>query len=139
MNALLLDTDVFSFFLKKDTRAELYRRHVEGKCLALSFMSVAELYRWTVERSWSQKRIDLLQAAMQKCLIVPYDNEMAWLWARVMSTKGCPISAADAWIAASALRHKIPLVTNNGSHFSQVPNLKVICETNDRDKLKENN
>ena len=128
MNTLLLDTDVFSYFLKCDTRAEKYRKHVDGKRLALSFMSVAELYRWAVLRAWTPKKIDRLQSAMQKYLVIPYDNDMAWTWARVMSVKGHPMAAGDAWIAAAALRHGIPLVTNNGRHFAHVPNLEIVTE-----------
>jgi len=48
MNAVLLDTDVVSFALKGDTRAEPYRAHVAGKVLVVSFMTVAELYKWTL-------------------------------------------------------------------------------------------
>ena len=44
MDAVLLDTDVFSFFLKAaDTRATLYLPHVRGKTIALSFVTVGEL------------------------------------------------------------------------------------------------
>lgn len=48
MDAVLLDTDVFSFLSKsRDSRGELYRPYVKGKTIALSFISVGELYVWT--------------------------------------------------------------------------------------------
>lgn len=51
MDALLLDTDVFSYLNKPgDTRGDLYRPHVKGKTIALSFISIGELYFWTVKR-----------------------------------------------------------------------------------------
>ena len=33
MEAVLLDTDVFSYLLKDDSRAEFYRKHIQGKTL----------------------------------------------------------------------------------------------------------
>jgi predicted nucleic acid-binding protein len=40
----LLDTDVFSFLLKGDSRKSLYIPMLAGHRLALSFMTVAEVY-----------------------------------------------------------------------------------------------
>ena len=39
MTTLIVDTDIVSFLLKGDTRAQMYRPHLEGNTLALSFMS----------------------------------------------------------------------------------------------------
>jgi tRNA(fMet)-specific endonuclease VapC len=41
---VIVDTDVVSYLFKGDTRAEAYRQHLRGKTLAISFMTVAELY-----------------------------------------------------------------------------------------------
>ena len=43
MQAVLLDTDVFSFIFKQDTRAALYASHLAGAQACLAFQSVAEL------------------------------------------------------------------------------------------------
>lgn len=43
MDTVLLDTDAASFLFKGHPTAEKLRPHVEGKRVALSFMSVAEL------------------------------------------------------------------------------------------------
>jgi tRNA(fMet)-specific endonuclease VapC len=45
MPTLLLDTDVFSFLLKGDSRANAYTPLLQGHRLALSFMTVAELFQ----------------------------------------------------------------------------------------------
>ena len=44
MEAVLLDTDVFSYLLKDDLRAEFYRKHIQGKTVAVTFITVGELY-----------------------------------------------------------------------------------------------
>ena len=46
MDSVLLDTDVFSFLAKaRDTRGDAYRPYVEGKTVAVSFITVGDLLR----------------------------------------------------------------------------------------------
>ncbi len=52
MDRVVVDTDVVSFLFKRDTRAELYRPHLDGKEQIISFQTLAELLRWTLVRSW---------------------------------------------------------------------------------------
>jgi hypothetical protein len=52
----MVDTNVMSFLFERDTRAEWYRPRLTGKLLVLSFMTVAELDRWALERNWGQAR-----------------------------------------------------------------------------------
>jgi tRNA(fMet)-specific endonuclease VapC len=41
-----MDTNVASFMLKGHSLGTRYRRHLQGHQLAVSFMTVAELYEW---------------------------------------------------------------------------------------------
>ena len=43
MSQVLVDTDVISYLLKNDTRADLYQPHLQDQLLVVSFMTVAEL------------------------------------------------------------------------------------------------
>lgn len=117
---LVLDTDVASYLFKKSARAADFRPLLENKQVALAFVSVAELFKWTVKRRWTQQKIELLEAALRRYVIVPYDRELAWAWARVMSAceeAGRRIGPSDAWIAATALHYDVPLLTNNIAHY----------------------
>lgn len=117
---LLVDTDVVSYFFKGRTEAEKYRSIVEGQRLALSFMSVAELFKWAVKRNWSDRSIGRLEGTLKRYVVIPYDRDLAWAWATIVSdceSNGRPISSSDAWIAAAATRYDIPLLTNNIRHF----------------------
>jgi len=59
--AVVVDTDVVSFLYKRDTRADLYRPHLDGQLPIISFMTLAELEHWTVARDWgARRRQDLL-------------------------------------------------------------------------------
>jgi predicted nucleic acid-binding protein len=55
-------------------------------------------------------------------------DEICRKWAEIMSTKGHPIAYADAWIAATAMAYKVPLIAHNRKHFESVSGLKVISE-----------
>jgi tRNA(fMet)-specific endonuclease VapC len=117
---LLLDTDVASYLFKKSPRAKPFRPLVKGRRLALAFVSVAELFKWTLKRRWGSRKTAQLETALQRYLIIPYDRDLAWAWARVVATcegAGRPIAPSDAWIAATALRHDLSLATNNRKHF----------------------
>jgi predicted nucleic acid-binding protein len=131
MTTLIVDTDVVSFLLKGDTRAQLYRPHLQDKTLALSFMTVAELYQWAYVRNWGVGKLTRLEEQLRRYVIVPFDNELCkqWAWIRVERQRlGRPISVQDAWIAATALWHSCPLVTHNGDDFSDIAGLEVISE-----------
>lgn len=117
---VLLDTDVASFLFKNSPRAESFRPLLAGRRPALAFVSVAELFKWTLKRRWGPKKIEPLEAALRRYVVIPYDRDLAWAWARVVvgcEDAGRPIAPSDAWVAAAALRHNVPLATNNIKHF----------------------
>jgi len=127
----IVDTDVVSFLLKGDTRAQLYRPHLQGKTLALSFMTVAELYQWAYVRNWGEQKLTRLEEQLRTYVIVPFDNELCKQWATICVERqrlGRPISVQDAWIAATALRHGCLLVTHNRDDFDNITGLTIISE-----------
>lgn len=129
MTTCIVDTNVVSFLLKRDTRAQLYRAQLAGKVLALSFMTVAELYQWAYVRDWGKPRLAALEQHLRSYVIVPYDNELCRHWARICWTRqkiGRPISVQDAWIAATAVRHGYPLVTHNRADFCDIAGLEIV-------------
>jgi len=126
VDRLVVDTSVVSYLFKRHTLAAEYRPHLEGNLLGLSFMSVAELYRWPLERGWGEVRLAALKEHLKDYVVLPSDDSICWLWARIMSQKGKPRAIADAWIAATALRHGAFLVTHNARHFVGIPGLKMV-------------
>jgi tRNA(fMet)-specific endonuclease VapC len=128
MDPVLVDTNVVSYFVKRDTRASQYVKHLDRRQIYVAFVTVAELYQWAVSKKWGAPRIAALRNDLRRYTVVPFDDEMAWQWAEVSSITGRPIEPGDAWVAATALRHNLPLVTHNRRHFEQIPGLQVISE-----------
>ena len=133
MSVVLLDTTVASFLHPKKTGMELterYRYHMRGRTLALSFQSAAELWHWAEVREWGEKARRGLDAFIRRFLIIPYDYELAQVWARVMEQsrrEGRRFEAGDCWIAATAVHRKITLLTHDNDFSGRsIPGLNVV-------------
>lgn len=132
MDAVLTDTDVFSYLMKpKDTRGDAYRPHIKGKTVAISFITVGELYFWAEKRKWSARNRQNLEERLKAVVIVPYDAELCRTYGRVRASlpAGLTVAPNDLWIASCAIRQAIPLVSNNRKHFDKIPGLILISET----------
>ena len=135
MAAVLLDTDVFSYLLKgAGDNAARYRKHVTGKTVAVSFVTVGELYSGFIKKGVGQARYEALEARLQTIAIVPYDIEVCRAYGQLVTLKtetgsSRVMAGNDRWIAACAIRHNLPLVTNNRKHFDNIHGLTIITET----------
>ena len=131
MSAVVIDTDVWSFLFKHDTRAELYRTHLEQNVPCVSFQTVAELYQWSEKSGWGGKRRAQLATWLTRFVVLTYDDETARIWAYIRTERerdGRPLAAQDAWIAACALRYNYPLITHNASDYAGINNLVLVSE-----------
>lgn len=123
---MLLDTNVFSYLLKgDDSRASLYLPDIRGKLLAISFMTVGEVYRWAFSNHWGIKKVQVLEEALRKFIILPAHKEVAREWARIKSIPGRNVSDNDAWIAACAFIYGCVLVTHDRD-LIDFPGLSIV-------------
>lgn len=132
LEVVLLDTDVFSYLMKPgDPRGLPYLRHVEGRITALSVITVGELLFGAVRRNWGERRVSALRQGLEGSFILPFDFETAVVYARMkadLRRQGRILADNDLWIAALAVRHAVPLVSNNRAHFERIPGLVLLCE-----------
>lgn len=133
MDIVLLDTTVVSLLHPKKKSHALrarYETHMSGNILSLSFQSVAELWLWSEENDWGDRQKSGMEDFLRKFLVIPYDFELAKVWARVSTQckkQGRRLEAGDAWIAATAVHRRIPLLTHDGDFVGlEVDGLTVI-------------
>ena len=129
MQYVVLDTDLFSFLVKGDSRIAPYHTLLAGTTLCLSFQTVAELYQWAELRNWGEQRRIGLDVRLRSFVILPYDDTTGRVWARVRverQRQGRPISPQDAWVAACSVRHDCSLATHNIGDFSHISSLRLI-------------
>jgi len=128
---VMIDTNIVSYLMRGGPEAVACEPHVQGKLVSISFITVGELYYGAEWAKWGQKRKSQLETTLRNFVVVPYEHEIAKCYGSLAAERkrlGRPIDSSDAWIAACALRHGIPLVTHNAKHFEEIPNLKVIHE-----------
>lgn len=129
---VLIDTNVVSYVMKGGRLGEAYTPHLLGKIVSISFITVGELYYGAEKAQWGTRRRRQLEHALRNFVIIPYDHEMAKRFGIILAErerKGSPMSCADAWIAACAVRHGLPLVTHNRRDFLGISGLEVLSES----------
>ena len=129
--ARLLDTNIVSYVMRGGELARRYEPHISYSLLAISFVTVGELYVGAEKARWGERRRKQLEETLRSFVVVPYDSKVARSYGKLMATRqraGQSITPNDAWIAACALRHGVPLVTHNAKHFQNVEDLEIITE-----------
>src|SRR5437868_1397788 len=100
-----------------------------GKDVVISFVTLAELHRWAISSNWGKTRKRKLEEYLDRFVVVHSDDALCRRWAEIVESgkrKGRPIQPGDAWIAATALLHTVPLVTHNSKDFAGVEELTII-------------
>jgi len=128
---IILDTNIVSYLGKGGSEAKVYLPHVQGKLSSIAFITVGEMYYGAEKANWGDKKRKELEITLRNFVVIPYDHEIARCYGRLVAERqrnGEPISANDAWIAACAVRHNVPLITHNAKDFRGISNLNVITE-----------
>jgi tRNA(fMet)-specific endonuclease VapC len=129
---ILVDTDVFSYLMRPgDPRGDPYRRHVAGRMNTISHITLGELLFGATWRNWNAARVADMRQKLREVVILPFDAEVCEDYARLkvaILSSGRVMADNDLWIAATAVRHSMPLLSNNRRHFEGVPGLILISE-----------
>lgn len=129
MDVLVLDTNIVSYIMKGDARMDVYRQHLKGKTLAVSFMTVGELYEGAFRGGWYERRLGELKELLKNYLVIPFSPIMCETWGQIRAERrNRPIAVDDAWIAATAIAYSCPLVTHNPTDFAGISRLQVVTE-----------
>ena len=129
---VVVDTDVYSARLIPDsTLARGYEPLLVGRAEFVSFQTVAEVRYGALLRGWGDTRRRRMEAAFGRIEIVYPGPDLIRTYAglRVACQRaGHALSQrehdADRWIAATAIRLGVPLVSNDGI-FDHTPSLVV--------------
>lgn len=123
----LLDADSVSYALRGEGGVAEQIQTRRPSELGLSAITLAEL-RFGAERRRSRRLHRLIDAFVGDIAVVPFDDEAADRFGKVaaaLMSRGTPIGALDAMLAAHALRLGLTLVTHNLKHFRRVRGLAV--------------
>ena len=127
MSTLVLDTNIVSYLMRGHRLAGLYRPHLEGHTLAISFMTVGELYEGAYRGGWGRRRLSRLRETIGTYVVIPFSIEVCLEWGAIRCERRTrTIAVDDAWIAATARTYGFPLVTHNPGDFSNIEGLDVL-------------
>lgn len=136
-DAVLLDTDVI-IDIERGTSGERWHPHIEGQIPAASFVTPAELWRGAYERGYGEARNQEIREIIETLLVIPSTAALSEEWGKVVAEAkklGHSLGASelekarhahDAWIAATARLHGLPLLTGNRRHFEGLPGLTLL-------------
>lgn len=111
-------------------KAEAYMPHVEGHALGVSFITVGEMYYGAEKAGWGDRKRAKLEAHLHNFTVISFDPLIAGHYGKIRAERrkrGKIIAPNDAWIAACAVRHNVPLVTDDRG-FRDIPQLEIITE-----------
>ena len=129
---IVIDTDVFGADLvRRSALAERYEPIIVGRPAFISFQTAAELRYGALRRGWGEKRMRELEARIGAAETVHTGPDLILTYARLRAECeriGHALAQrdhdADRWVAATALRLGIPLVSNDGI-FDNAPGLVI--------------
>ena len=129
---VVIDTDVYGADLVRGSPlAAMYEPLIVGRAAFISFQTAAELRFGAMLRGWGPTRTRLLEARIARAETVHTGPELIVVYARLRvacERAGHPLAQkvhdADRWIAATAIRLGVALVSNDRI-FEGVPGLTL--------------
>ena len=128
MEPSLLDTDILSEVLKAKNpivveRVKAY--NASFKRITVSVISVMEIVQG-LHKMKRDEALEKFRAGLKASRVLVFDQTCAETAGRIhgdLERTGQPIGRADPMIAATALRHKLTLVTGNMDHYERIQQL----------------
>jgi predicted nucleic acid-binding protein len=120
VSLIILDTDAASAVLRNRT-SDRFRALTANKTICITFVTLGELTKWTLLRSWGPRRLADFVAWCRKVVVLPYNTAVATTWGEIQARaqhRGRPRPVNDSWIAACALVYRLPLITFNLKDFA---------------------
>lgn len=126
--SFLVDTDWVIDHLNGVGAATQRLRELEPQGLAVSIISVAELWEGVLFSRDRKRTEAMFRQFIENMVVVGIDNETCQRFGQVRGTlrkKGKLVGDLDLLIAASSLRHNLTLLTNNRRHFENIDGLRI--------------
>ena len=121
---MIVDTNALSAFVDGDTAVGYILRQQARACIPVIVLGefrygIAQSRHRATYEQWLQSELDHFEV-----LAVTAQTTITYATLRVaLKEQVTPIPANDAWIAALALQHKLPVLTRD-RHFDTVPGVK---------------
>lgn len=126
--SFLVDTDWVIDHFNQVVGVTQRLQELQKEGLALSIISVAELWEGVHYSSDPKRSQSVLQEFLSGVAVLGIDEEICRLFGQLRGSlrrQGKLVGDFDLLIAASALRHNLTLLTNNRRHFQGIEGLRL--------------
>jgi tRNA(fMet)-specific endonuclease VapC len=96
--------------------------------LAISSVTLAELYAGAYKHSQTSRLVALIADLLQEVRVFDFDSACAEKFGQVRGTllqQGITVPTTDLMIASAALVHNLTLVTHNTADYRAIPGLRL--------------
>lgn len=127
----LVDTDWTIHYLRGEERVIKKLLSLKGEGLAMSVISLAELYQGVYRSSDPASNEKVLKDFLSGILVLGIDEEICKTFGQEkerLRKKGKLIGDFDLLIASTCLHQSLTLLTDNLKHFEMVKNLEILKE-----------
>ncbi len=124
----LLDTDWVIDHFNRVEAVTSRLRELQPRGLALSIISVAELWEGVCFSKDPERSQSILEEFLAGVVVLRIDEEICKRFGKLrglLRQQGRLVGEFDLLIAASALRHDLSLLTHNRRHFENVEGLRL--------------
>jgi predicted nucleic acid-binding protein len=134
LEGVVIDTMVVSWLFddRPNPLADRYRTLINGRPAVLAFQTVMELRYGALRAGWGDLRRRRLERSIAELSVVQPDDQM--ITACAVLREQCVrrghgladrLHDRDRWIAATAIRLRVPLVSHDGV-FAETPGVELI-------------
>ena len=116
------------YWLKADEHIEHTAISVGLGNVAISFMTVSELYYGAYKSNHVKKNLAAINLLASKLSVIESSDQICVRFGKLkadLEKQGMIIDDADLFIAACALTTEATLVTNNTRHFKRIEDLRL--------------
>jgi tRNA(fMet)-specific endonuclease VapC len=125
----LLDTNILIFLMKKGNKKLLKNiAKQEYGSIAISSITLAELEFGAANSSNPELNRSVFLGVLSAMNVLSFDDNCAFEYGIIrarLKKKGIPIGPLDMLIAATAVAHKLIMITNNMREFTRIDGLHV--------------
>ena len=114
---ILVDTDVLSYVAWRRPEGKAFIPILRDRLPAVSFVTVGELFFGAAKAGWGAEKISKLETILRRYTVIPGTYDIARAYGDIKAGFRNQIDECDMWIAATAIAHELPVVTNNLRHF----------------------
>ncbi|NKE35706.1 type II toxin-antitoxin system VapC family toxin [Natronococcus sp. JC468] len=127
---MILDTSFLIDVLRGEKTVEEAVRTVDNRGTAhVSSVTVMELWEGVHLADSSEDERTVVKNLLTDVRELPFNRKCAMTAGEINATlhrNGVPIEDTDVMIAATALVHDVPVVTNNVDHFERIDDLEIL-------------